>query len=191
VTPGVLVANRGEVALRIFRSARSLGLRCVSVHTLDEQDAPHVTEADASTSLEGQGASAYLDADTIVAAAQAQGCLYVHPGYGFLSESAALARACADAGLIFVGPSAEHLEVFGDKAAARALAASVGIPVLAASPVVTSLEQAVTFMGSLGGEPIMVKALSGGGGRGIRAVTDVSDLEQALVRCRSEAERSF
>jgi acetyl/propionyl-CoA carboxylase alpha subunit/acetyl-CoA carboxylase carboxyltransferase component len=191
MTEGVLVANRGEIALRIFRSVRAMGMRCVAVHTAEEADAPHVRNADASVALQGRGAAAYIDSNAMVAAAQAQECLYIHPGYGFLSESAALARACVNAGLIFVGPSAELLDVFGDKAAARALAAHEGLPVLPASPVVRSLQQAIDFMDSLSGEPVIVKALSGGGGRGIRVVSTPNELEQALERCRSEAERSF
>lgn len=191
VTEAVLVANRGEVALRVFRSARELGMRCVAVHTSDEADAVHVREADDSAQLLGDGIAAYLDPEGIVAAARQSGCKYVHPGYGFLSESADLARACLDAGLVFVGPIAEHLELFGIKTTARTLAERLWVPVLPASPVVTSLEQAVAFMGSLNDEPVVVKSLAGGGGRGIRVVTAPNELEHALQRCKSEAERSF
>lgn len=191
MTDGVLVANRGEVALRIIRGARVLGLRCVAVHTADERDSSHVRRADDAVELAGTGAQAYLDTVAVVDAARTAGCRLVHPGYGFLSESSSLARACDEAHLTFVGPHAHVLDVFGDKRRARSRAVSVDVPVLPASEVITSLQQAHDFMDSVEGVPVMVKAVAGGGGRGIRMVEHPRDLESSITRCRSEAFRGF
>ena len=126
----LLVANRGEIAIRVMRAAAARGLRSVAVYSEDEAGALHTRKADAAQPLRGSGAAAYLDIDGIVAAARAAGCDALHPGYGFLSENAELARRCAAAGITFVGPTPEALELFGDKARARALAQQCGIPVL-------------------------------------------------------------
>ena len=128
----LLVANRGEIALRVVRTAGDLGLDTVAVHAADDADAPHVRAATRAEALPGSGPSAYLDPEAIVGVARATGCTLVHPGYGFLSENAAFAQACADAGLTFVGPSPEALRILGDKRAARAVAEQLGIPVTAA-----------------------------------------------------------
>ena len=126
----LLVANRGEIAVRILRAAGDLGIRGVAIHSEDDSSGLHVLRADESLALTGRGATAYLDAEQIVARALEAGCDAVHPGYGFLSESAEFARLCRDAGLIFVGPSAEVLDRLGDKAQARALAQACEIPIL-------------------------------------------------------------
>ena len=126
----VLIANRGEIAIRIARAATELGIASVAVFATDEAGAPHLSAADVAVALPGSGPRAYLDIAAVMAAAQAAGCDALHPGYGFLSENAGLARACAAAGIAFVGPSPEHLETFGDKAAARALAEAKEIPLL-------------------------------------------------------------
>src|SRR5690606_19713655 len=127
----ILIANRGEIAIRIARACADLGLRSVAVHAPDDAKSLHVLRADAAVALPGRGAAAYLDVQAVVAAARDSGCTAVHPGYGFLSESEALARACADAGLVFIGPSPEVLALFGDKARARQAAVSAEVPVLA------------------------------------------------------------
>ena len=127
----VLIANRGEIAIRIARAAADLGISSLAVYAEDDAASRHVRAADAAAALPGTGARAYLDIDGLIAAAKAHGCDAVHPGYGFLSENAAFARACVAAGLTFVGPSPEALETFGDKAAARDLAARTGVPLLA------------------------------------------------------------
>ena len=181
---GVVVANRGEIAVRVMRAARALGLRTVGLHTAAEAGALHVREADAAIALPGFGPSAYLDIDAVVRAAVSSRAQLVHPGYGFLSESAEFAAACAAAGLVFVGPSPRALELFGDKAQARSLAVRLGIPVLdAADPgdAAALLERG----------PVIVKALAGGGGRGMRIVRRADELPTALERARSEAERGF
>jgi len=127
----LLVANRGEIAVRVIRAAAELGMRTVAVHSTDDATALHVRQADDAFALDASGPAAYLDVDGLVAAAVRAGCDSIHPGYGFLSENAAFARACAAAGITFVGPRPETLDLFGDKAAARRLAIETGVPVLA------------------------------------------------------------
>lgn len=186
----VLIANRGEVAVRILRAARSAGLHSVALYTRDEAQALHVRESDTAVALPGDGTAAYLDIAAIIAIALQTDCSLIHPGYGFLSESAAFARACELAGLSFIGPSVSTLEVFGDKSTTRALAIRLGVPVLPAIPALTDDTTALGFMQSLAA-PMIVKAVAGGGGRGMRIVIDPADLPAALARCRSEAQRGF
>jgi len=188
----LLIANRGEIAIRIARAAAEHGLRTVAVHSEDDAAALHTRKSDETRALRGSGPAAYLDAEQIVAVARAAGCDAIHPGYGFLSESSAFARRCAAEGLVFVGPSPEALDVFGDKARTRALAQRVGVPVLAGTTGPTSLDEARVFLAEQGAGPgIMLKAIAGGGGRGMRLVQDADDLEAAYARCRSEALQSF
>ena len=188
----VLVANRGEIAVRIIRACADLGLGTVAVHGEDDGDGLHVALADEVRALSGSGPRAYLDIDAVVGAAVAAGCDAVHPGYGFLSENAGLARACADAGLTFVGPTPQTLKLFGDKAAGRGLAERVGVPVLAGTEGAADLATVRDFFTSLGaGAAVMLKAVSGGGGRGMRVVRDLDELDAAYDRCRSEAAASF
>ncbi|MFJ8931448.1 carboxyl transferase domain-containing protein [Streptomyces sp. NPDC102364] len=179
----VLVANRGEIAVRVLRAAAELGLRTVAVH--EPGDEAHLHLADEAVPLASGG---YLDAEALVAAARRSGCTYLHPGYGFLSESAAFARRCAGAGLTFVGPSPEVLDLFGDKARARALAVETGVPVLPGTEGDTTLEEARAFLAE---GPVMVKAVGGGGGRGMRVVRDAAELDEAWERCASEAQQAF
>ena len=187
----LLIANRGEVALRIQRAAAGLGIATVAVHAPDDAGALHVRLADRAVALPGRGAAAYLDAAALIAAARETGCDAVHPGYGFLSESAAFARACAGAGLAFVGPSPEALELLGDKARARALAQDLGVPVVPGSGE-TDARGAADFLAALGpGGAVMVKAVAGGGGRGMRPVSDPAALPAAFAACATEAERAF
>ncbi|RLB44794.1 MAG: carbamoyl-phosphate synthase large subunit, partial [Deltaproteobacteria bacterium] len=193
----LLIANRGEVAIRIARTARELGLATVGVHGEDEPDAPHLALVDAVEALEGEGPKALLDPDALVAAALKSDCDALHPGYGLLSESPALARACQDAGISFVGPPAETLELFGDKTRAKALARSLEIPVLAGPTEPCSLEEAERFRATLGhaqGESaaaVLLKAVSGGGGRGMRRVDLHEDLAAAYGAASREAELAF
>src|SRR5215212_5020112 len=126
----VLIANRGEIAIRIARAAADLGIQTVAVYPQDDAKSLHVGAADQAVQLPGAGARAYLDIAAVVKAAKDSGCDCVHPGYGFLSENAAFARACAEAGLTFIGPSPEVLETFGDKGKARTLAEAVGVPIV-------------------------------------------------------------
>ena len=188
----LMVANRGEIAIRIFRAASDLGLRGVAIHSEDDARGLHVLRGDTALALTGRGASAYLDAEQIVARALEAGCDGVHPGYGFLSESADFARRCRAAGLVFVGPSVETLERLGDKAQARALAEELGVPILRGTARGASVDEVRDFLGSLGeGGALLIKAVSGGGGRGMRRVTSADEVENAYARCASEAERYF
>ncbi len=187
----VLIANRGEVAIRIARACADLGLRSVAVFAGDDATSLHVRRADAARALPGWGAAAYLDIAAVVAAAKAAGCDAVHPGYGFLSENAGFASACAQAGLVFVGPAPELLALFGDKTQARALAEGAGVLVPRGTASPTSLAQAAEFLAKLAGGALMVKAAAGGGGRGMRVVTDSAGLADAWARCASEARAAF
>ncbi len=188
----LLVANRGEIAVRLLRAAAEFGLRTVAIYSEDDAQALHTRQADEARPLRGAGAAAYLDIEQIVALAQEAGCDAVHPGYGFLSENAAFARRCAEAGITFVGPRVEILELFGDKVRARAAAAAAGVPVLPGTSGPTSLDEARAFFASLGeGAAMMIKAVAGGGGRGMRAVERLDQLDDAYVRCASEARAAF
>ena len=193
ISPGmfekVLVANRGEVAVRIARACTDLGVECVVALTQDEFN---VLPTGSRALLGGRGARAYLDIPALVALARAQGCDAIHPGYGFLSESAAFARACAEAGLVFIGARPEVLEQFGDKTAARALATACGVSVPPGSAGPASLDDALAFLRGLpAGSPVMVKAVRGGGGRGMRIVNTEDELRGAYEQCRSEAVAAF
>jgi len=188
----LLIANRGEIAIRIARAAAELEIPSVAVYPADDAACRHVAVADEARELPGGGAAAYLDAEALVAAAQQTGCDAVHPGYGFLSESAELAGRCAEAGLTFVGPAPETLALFGDKARARALAGEHDVPLLAGTDKATGIDEARELLGSMNsGGAIVLKPLAGGGGRGIRVVRDPAELEQAFERCRSEAASAF
>jgi acetyl/propionyl-CoA carboxylase alpha subunit len=188
----VLIANRGEVAIRVSRACAELGVGSVAVHSVDDADCLHVIKADAAVALPGRGVAAYLDAGAIVAAASNAGCDAVHPGYGFLSESAELAERCAAAGLTFVGASPQALKLFGDKAAARALAQRCGVPVAAGTAGPTGLDEARAFFAALPPDgAMMIKAIAGGGGRGMRVVRQAADLAESFRRCGSEALAAF
>ncbi|MFP6562415.1 carboxyl transferase domain-containing protein [Paraburkholderia sp. B3] len=187
----VLIANRGEVALRIVRALRELAIASVAVYADDDAEAPHVRAADESAALGAVGPAAYLDAARLIAIAREHGCDAVHPGYGFLSERADFAAACAQAGLRFIGPMPEQLALFGDKAHSRALAQRCGVPVMPGSQQAVTLEEAQAFFAAQRGGSVMIKAIGGGGGRGMRAVTSIDDLPAAYERCRSEAKAAF
>jgi acetyl/propionyl-CoA carboxylase alpha subunit/acetyl-CoA carboxylase carboxyltransferase component len=192
-SPGrtLLVANRGEIAVRVLRTATSLGLGTCAVHSRDDADALHVRLADRVVELPGTGAAAYLDVDAVVEAAREAAAGLLHPGYGFLSENAALARACAAAEITFVGPAPEVLELVGDKTAARRLAAAQGLPILAGSDGPVDREQAASFLDRLDGAPVLLKAAAGGGGRGLRVVHGRDELTAAFDRASSEAAAAF
>lgn len=187
----LLVANRGEIALRIMRTAELRNIPTVAVHSEDESSAPHVRRADRTVALPGIGPSAYLDIQAICAGALRSGASTVHPGYGFLSESPEFAEACIAAGLTFVGPDAATLRLLGDKSATRQLAKASNVPVLDATEGPTTSADAHAFAHSRSTGSVIVKATAGGGGRGMRIVEDLWDLDRAIDRCRSEALRSF
>ena len=188
----LLIANRGEIAIRVARAASDLGIGTVAVYSQDDDRSLHVHAADEAVSLDGLGVPAYLSIDGLIAAAQSAGCDAVHPGYGFLAESADFARACRDAGITFVGPTPHLLDLFGDKVRARQAAREAGVAVIEGSDKAVSLSEAAEFFESLGdGAALMIKAVAGGGGRGSRAVHQFDELESAWQRCESEAQMAF
>ena len=189
----VLIANRGEIAVRLVRALQDLGIASVAVHAQDDAQALHAQLADVAVPLAATGPSAYLDIDALLAIAHAQGCDAVHPGYGFLSERADFAQACAKAGLVFIGPTPEQLALFGDKARARALAQQCDVPVMPGSAGAVTLQEAQTFFAEQAkdGAGVMIKAIGGGGGRGMRAVLRADEVAEAHARCVSEARAAF
>jgi len=188
----LLIANRGEIAIRIIRAAAEMGIHTLAVFPDDDATSLHTRKADEAHRLNGAGAAAYLDGEQIIALAKEAACDAIHPGYGFLSENAGFARRCAIEGITFVGPRAETLELFGDKVQARALAERCGVPILRGTSGATSLDDARDFFSSLGaGASMMIKAVAGGGGRGMRAVSRLEEIEEAYKRCQSEARASF
>jgi acetyl/propionyl-CoA carboxylase alpha subunit len=188
----LLIANRGEIAVRIARAAADMGLPTVAVYSEDDARSLHLRVADEGRALPGRGVAAYLDAEAVMAVATTSGCDAIHPGYGFLAERADLARMCAQAGLTFIGPDVQHLELFGDKARARSAARAASVPVLHGVDHAATLEEARAFLASLGPDRgMIVKALAGGGGRGTRVVRSADELDPAFVRCRSEAGAAF
>src|SRR4051794_30507972 len=188
----VLVANRGEIALRIMRTARRLGYGVVAVYSDADRDARHVREADQAVRIgEALPAQSYLRIEAIIAAAKASGADAVHPGYGFLSENEEFAQACRDAGLVFIGPSPEAIRSMGNKAGAKEIMQKAGVPCV---PGYQGIDQSDAVM--LGeakkiGFPVMIKAVAGGGGRGMRLGADAAAFPDALRSARSEANGAF
>ena len=188
----LLIANRGEIALRILRTARGLGLRTVAVYSEEDRDARHAREADDAVCIGGAAPrESYLDAAAIVAAARRAGAEAVHPGYGFLAESPAFARAVLDAGLVWVGPPPSAMQALGDKAEAKRLAGAAGVPVLPGYDGAEQGDAALAQAARDTGYPLMIKAAAGGGGRGMRLVRSADELAPALAQARSEAAHAF
>lgn len=188
----LLIANRGEIAIRVIRAARELGIGSVAIHSQDDANSLHVRLADEAVALDGVGARAYLDVEAVIGAALDSGAHALHPGYGFLAESAELSRRCDESGITFVGPTPESLELFGDKARARALAVELDVPILPGTVAAVDLAEATEFYRSLGnGGAMILKAIAGGGGRGMRVVTAEDEIAEAFERCRSEAATAF
>jgi acetyl/propionyl-CoA carboxylase alpha subunit/acetyl-CoA carboxylase carboxyltransferase component len=186
----LLIANRGEIALRIIRTATELGIQTVAVYAEDDADSPHVHAADEAIGLPSTGPDAYLDQVAILAAAKNSGAEMIHPGYGFLSENAEFTRACATAGFTFAGPDGDVLEMVGNKSSARAAAIAAGVPVLPATEGPSSVEDVRAFFAAQGGA-IMIKALAGGGGRGMRKVDSADQIDNAYRQCAAEAQLGF
>ncbi|MET8943669.1 5-oxoprolinase/urea amidolyase family protein [Streptomyces sp. NPDC004542] len=187
----LLVANRGEIAVRIIRTARDLGLRTVAVYSDADRAAPHVRLADEAVRLGPAPAKeSYLDADLVLKAAKDTGAGAVHPGYGFLSEDAAFARRCEDAGIVFVGPTPEQLELFGAKHTARAAAQAAGVPLAPGTGLLASVTEALDAAGRIG-YPVMLKATGGGGGIGMSACRSAGELAEAWERVQRVAAASF
>ncbi len=188
----ILIANRGEIAVRVIRAARALGYRTVAVYSRADAGAPHVALADSAVEIGPAPANqSYLDVERLLAAAQSAGADAVHPGYGFLSENAAFAQACVDRGLTFIGPDPEVIALMGDKAAARRRMTEAGVPCVPGYDGEDQSERTLREAGVRIGFPVMVKAAAGGGGRGMRLVSNGDDLPAALKTARSEAENAF
>jgi len=188
----ILIANRGEIALRVIRACEKLGIASVAIHSEADANAPHVTAANEAF-LVGPAPvpQSYLNVDRILEIAQATGCDAVHPGYGLLSENAGFARRCAESGLVFIGPSPELIEAMGSKTRARETMQSVGVPVVPGSPGrAADLEAAGAIAQNLG-YPVMLKASAGGGGIGMQALTDASELEKAWKMSTARAKAYF
>ncbi|MDP9439002.1 MAG: acetyl-CoA carboxylase biotin carboxylase subunit [Actinomycetota bacterium] len=187
----VLVANRGEIALRVVRACQELGVAAVAVYSDADESALHVRHADEAVRIgPPPAAKSYLNIEALIGAAKETGAEAVHPGYGFLAENASFAAACREAGLAFIGPSAEAIEKMGNKSAARRLAREAGVPVVPGSDEASSADEAAETAGGIG-YPIMVKAAAGGGGRGIRVAEDEEGLRKAVQVARREAEAAF
>ncbi len=188
----VLIANRGEIAVRVIRACRELGIESVAVYSEPDRTAPHVRQADRAY-LIGPAASAesYLRIDKILAVAKESGAEAIHPGYGFLSERAAFAEACTTAGITFIGPSARAISAMGDKVAARRLMRQAKVPVVPGSEDAIESDAEVERLAAEIGFPIMLKAAGGGGGKGMRLVQEAAELKSALRGVRSEAKSSF
>ena len=188
----ILIANRGEIACRVIRTARALGYRTVAVFSDADAHAPHVQQADAAVHLGGSpAAESYLNAVAIIEAARRSGAQAIHPGYGFLSENAGFAQACLDAGLVFIGPPPEAIRAMGDKAQAKRRMRDAGVPCApgylgAAQDDATLRAEALKL-----GVPLLVKAVAGGGGRGMRLVRAAAELDEAIAGARREAQSAF
>ncbi|MBG6781194.1 methylcrotonyl-CoA carboxylase subunit alpha, partial [Pseudomonas aeruginosa] len=188
----ILVANRGEIACRVMRSARALGIGSVAVHSDIDRHARHVAEADIAVDLGGaKPADSYLRGDRIIAAALASGAQAIHPGYGFLSENADFARACEEAGLLFLGPPAAAIDAMGSKSAAKALMEEAGVPLVPGYH--GEAQDLETFRREAGriGYPVLLKAAAGGGGKGMKVVEHEAELAEALSSAQREAKAAF
>ena len=188
----ILIANRGEIAVRVARAARDLGIETVSVHSAGDRDSRHTFVTDETVCIGPPAASAsYLRRDLLIHTALATGCDAVHPGYGFLSEDAEFAQQVADAGLVWIGPVASTISRMGDKAEARRVATAAGVPIVPGSDGVLVNESEFIAFGREHGFPLLLKARAGGGGKGMRIVTDEAELPTVLSLARQEAAGAF
>ena len=188
----ILIANRGEIALRVIRACREMGIKSVAVHSTADSDAMHVRMADESVCIgPASSTDSYLSKAAIISACEITGAQAVHPGYGFLSENAAFAQALADHGITFIGPTAEHIRIMGDKITAKETAKALGIPVVPGSEGgVSDFESAIGVAEGIG-FPVIIKATAGGGGRGMKVAQNAAELEIAFRTARSEAKAAF
>ena len=188
----ILIANRGEIALRVIRACREMGIKSVAVHSTADADAMHVRMADESVCIgPPSGAQSYLSIPAIISACEITGAQAVHPGYGFLSENASFVQILEDHGIAFIGPTSEHIRIMGDKITAKETAANLGIPVVPGSAGgVATLEEA-KVIGEDFGYPVIIKATAGGGGRGMKVANNESEMENAFRTARSEAKAAF
>ena len=187
----LLIANRGEIAIRVARTAAAMGITTVAVYTADDATSLHLKHSDEARELPGKGVAGYLDIKALVQIAQQTGCDALHPGYGLLSERADLAEACANSGVLFVGPDAETLRKQGDKVSARSLALTAGVPTLNGSGPDASAAEIHAFFDAQGAMPLMIKAVNGGGGRGMRVVRTHDDIDTGFAQAQAEAKSAF
>jgi 3-methylcrotonyl-CoA carboxylase alpha subunit len=188
----LLIANRGEIAVRVIRTARAMGLRTVAVYSEADRDAMHVADADEAVLLgPARARDSYLNIERVLEAARTSGAEAVHPGYGFLSENAEFAQACADAGLVFVGPTAAMMTAMGSKSGSKALMEKAGVPLVPGYHGDAQDEATLANAADMVGYPVLVKASAGGGGRGMRIVRSADELAAALVSARREAKAAF
>ena len=188
----VLIANRGEIALRVIRACRELGVQTVAVYSEADRESLHVRFADDDVCIGPPAArDSYLKIPRIIAAAEIAGADAIHPGYGFLAENAEFAEICAASNITFIGPTAEQIRVMGDKAAARKAMTAVGVPIVPGTPgPVEDVEEALQFAISIG-FPVIIKAAAGGGGKGMRVAKDADEFERSFQLARSEALSAF
>ena len=188
----VLVANRGEIAVRVQQTLKTLGIATVAVYSDPDSAAPHVSMADEAWALGGKTAEeTYLDMEKLIAIARRCGAEAIHAGYGYLSENPRFARACGEAGITFIGPTPENMEALGDKIRSKALAQRAGAPVVPNSPPCTRIDTAAEEFVAIWGFPLLVKAAAGGGGRGMRLVSELEELAPALESAAREAQSAF
>ena len=187
----ILIANRGEIAIRVIRAARDLEIKSLAVYSSDDAHSLHRTLADEAVALQSSGPSAYIDIPTILDLAKNFNCDAIHPGYGFLSERSDFAIACESAGMTFIGPEAEQLALFGDKGNALKLAKQCNVPVMPATHGGATIEEITRFFEDHSDTGIVIKAVGGGGGRGMRIVKSKSDIPELYARCRSESMSAF
>ncbi|MFM7336493.1 MAG: acetyl-CoA carboxylase biotin carboxylase subunit [Tabrizicola sp.] len=188
----ILIANRGEIALRVIRACQEMGIKSVAVHSTADTDAMHVRMADESVCIgPAPSSSSYLSKAAIISACEITGAQAVHPGYGFLSENAAFAQALEDHGITFIGPSAEHIRIMGDKITAKLTARELGIPVVPGSDGGVPDFDTAKIVAEEIGYPVIIKATAGGGGRGMKVAKNAEELEVAFRTARSEAKNAF
>lgn len=188
----VLIANRGEIALRILRACKEMGIRTVAVHSTADSTAMHVRLADEAVCIGPPAAKlSYLNMPAILTAAMVTGADAIHPGYGFLSENADFAQMVEDHGIAFIGPTAEHIRRMGDKVEAKKTAEALGIPVVPGSPGEVTTVAEAERLGAEMGYPVLVKAAAGGGGRGMKVVPGAAEMASAFQTTRKEAEAAF
>ena len=187
----VLIANRGEIAVRVIRACRELGIGTVAVHSDVDTEALHTRLADEAVCIGPAAAKqSYLHIPALIAAAEISGADAIHPGYGFLSENASFASLCRDVGLTFIGPSPENMGQWGDKVSARRLAKSLGLPLMEGSEVIRDTEDAVAKARAVG-FPVMLKASGGGGGRGMKIIRSAAEMEASFQQAQQEAIAGF
>ncbi len=188
----ILIANRGEIALRVVRAAREMGIQTVAVHSTADADAMHVRMADESVCIgPAPGTDSYLSIPAIIAACEVTGAQAIHPGYGFLSENANFVQIVEDHGLSFIGPTAEHIRVMGDKITAKDTMKDLGVPCVPGSDGGVPTVEDARAIGEEFGYPVIVKATAGGGGRGMKLARDASEIDQAFSTARAEAKAAF